>query len=250
MIVRNGFGEKVGVECTNPSCDCHERQCCEKCLGVNVNTLKSYCQNPSCDCHNTSPKQKKVSKCCGVPMRYIDDFLCCAGCGKETEPVDTSPKSEWEDGLHQILTDDDGKWAIEFKSEVIPIYSSYPSILEKHLKSFITQEKQKSYSDGYENGKSHYLQEKFFGDTKLDVIVHATKEFEHICKRFYSDGLRYAVEQLRLGEFREKAPNEIDNQYEARKRAVITKQSVNSKLKQIKYLKRILNKRIWNFQSK
>jgi len=30
----------------------------------------------------------KKSQCCNSPMRYIDDFLCCANCGKETTPTE------------------------------------------------------------------------------------------------------------------------------------------------------------------
>jgi hypothetical protein len=45
-----------------------------------------------------------------------------------------------------------------------------------------------AYAKGFEAGKSEFLKEKWFGETKMDVVVHQTKELEFKMKQFYQDG--------------------------------------------------------------
>lgn len=45
---------------------------------------------------------EKKSKCCGEEMRWVDEFLCCARCGKETTPQPTE-ESLREAELERVL---------------------------------------------------------------------------------------------------------------------------------------------------
>lgn len=71
---------------------------------------------------------EKKSKCCGEEMRWVDEFLCCARCGKETTP---QPAEESLRGEFKLIPQP------EFMRDIKPYNEAVYNFFTSHFKHLI-----------------------------------------------------------------------------------------------------------------
>lgn len=171
-----------GKACWNPSCSCHTKiTCCENCEDT-----YGQCEDGSCECH-------------------ITKITCCKLCFYKgyNNQTDSMEKSCLDRNCicHTPNTKSEWAWKIEFNKQFTNEDFEGDDLLIERLMIFIQNLITQAGKEGYERGKSYYLAGRYFGEQKLDVVVHESKELELKFKQVIADakaqGFKEAVEIVR-----------------------------------------------------